>query len=146
LFQNELSKLHNYKNFSVKVKGIDETFKAKKELLYPLLDPKDATVTLRLSLDNVKGLLRPGMYAKLFANEQNSVKLVVPHTAVIRKNNKWYAFLATDFKGLYEPISIEIKPLNNTYYEVIKGLTVEDTLVNNALFMMDSDAQINSIY
>jgi len=54
--------------------------------------------------------------------------------------------LSTEFKGEYEPIEIHIKALDKNTYEVTKGLTSDDTVVNNALFMMDSDAQINAIY
>jgi len=50
--------------------------------------------------------------------------------------------LSTEFKGEYEPIEIHIKALDKN----TKGLTSDDTVVNNALFMMDSDAQINAIY
>ena len=86
------------------------------------------------------------MYAKVYASADAKSRLVIPRTAAIRKNGTWYAFLATEFKGEYEPIVIEIKPLDSKHYEIIKGLKEGDTLVNNALFMMDSDAQINGVY
>jgi len=146
LFQNELAALHTLNDFKVTVKGIDKTFDAKKELLYPMIDPKEATATLRLSIDNEDETLKPGMYAKLHASTQSSAKLVIPRTAAMRKSGIWYVFLATEFKGEYEPLAVELKPLDSKHYEVTKGLNEGDTLVNNALFMMDSDAQINSVY
>ena len=146
LFQNELEKLNRLENFTVKVKGVAGSFKAKKTLLYPMLDPKEATATLRLSVDNTNEALKPGMYAKLHASGIASTRLVIPRTAALRKDGKWYAFLATDFKGEYEPVEIDVEPLDNVYYIVKKGLSDGEKVVNNALFMMDSDAQINSIY
>ena len=146
LFQNDLAALHTLNDFKVTVKGIDKTFDAKKELLYPMIDPKEATATLRLSIDNEDETLKPGMYAKLHASTQSSAKLVIPRTAAMRKSGIWYVFLATEFKGEYEPLAVELKPLDSKHYEVTKGLNEGDTLVNNALFMMDSDAQINSVY
>ena len=146
LFQYELSKFNNLEDFNVNIKGLDKTFKAKKNLIYPMIDPKETTVTLRLNLDNTDGLLKPGMYAKLHASAKKSVKLVIPRTAAMRKSGIWYVFLATEFKGEYEPLAVELKPLDNKYFEITKGLVVGDKVVNNALFMMDSDAQINSIY
>ena len=86
------------------------------------------------------------MYIKANASSTNKSRLVIPRTAAIRKDSIWYAFLATEFKGEYEPVKIEVKPLDNKYFEVLKGLNTTDTIVNNALFMMDSDAQINGIY
>ncbi len=146
LFQNELKMLDKLDNFTVKIKGIEKVYEAKKSLLYPMLNPKEATATLRLEIDNKNGVLQPGMYAKVHASATSKSRIVIPRTAAIRKSGRWYAFLATEFKGEYEPIQIELKPLDNQYYEVIKGLHTGDNIVNNALFMMDSDAQINSIY
>jgi Cu(I)/Ag(I) efflux system membrane fusion protein len=146
LFQEELQKLHTLHHFTVKTKGIDKVYEAKKSILYPMLNPKEATATLRLEVDNNDEALMPGMYTKVYASAKSKTRLVIPRTAVMRKNGIWYAFLATEFKGEYEPIKVEINPLDNKHYEVIKGLNSGDELVNNALFMMDSDAQINSIY
>jgi len=146
LYQNELEKINRLKDFTVMVKGIDQTFKAKRSLLYPVLNPKEATATLRLELNNDKSILRPGMYAKVYARVGKASHLVIPRTAAIRKNGNWYAFLATDFKGEYEPVKIEIEPLDNQCFIVKQGLHEGESIVNNALFMMDSDAQINSIY
>ncbi|MCO4844985.1 MAG: efflux RND transporter periplasmic adaptor subunit [Sulfurovum sp.] len=146
LYQDEIEKLSLLKHFTVKPKGISKTYTAKKSLLYPKLKPTEATATLRLILDNDKGLLKPGMYAKVYASADTKNRLVIPRTAAIRKNGAWYAFLATEFKGEYEPIVIEIKPLDSKHYEIINGLKEGDSLVNNALFMMDSDAQINGVY
>ena len=146
LFQDEISKLDTLTQFKVNIKGIDTTFDAQKSLLYPMLDPKEATATLRLNIDNPQEILKPGMYAKVHAMADTKSRLVIPRTAAIRKNGIWYAFLATEFKGEYEPVKIELKPLDNKNFEVLKGLSTSDTVVNNALFMMDSDAQINGIY
>jgi Cu(I)/Ag(I) efflux system membrane fusion protein len=146
LFQNELTILDTLENFSVMPKGTNRVYQAEKSLLYPVINPKEATATLRLILDNEDEILKPGMYAKVHASTASKSRLVIPRTAAIRKNGIWYAFLATEFKGEYEPIVIDVKPLDNKNFEVIKGLSSKDILVNNALFMMDSDAQINGIY
>ncbi len=146
LFQKELQNLNKLNNFTVKVKGIPTAFKAKKTLLYPMLDPKEATATLRLTVNNSNDILKPGMYAKIHASAETQSRLVIPRTAALRKDGKWYAFLATDFKGEYEPVEIDVEPLDNVYFIVKKGLSNGENVVNNALFMMDSDAQINSIY
>ena len=146
LFQNELEGLKQLHNFKVKLKGLQKDFNATKNLLYPMLDPKEATATLRLDIDNSEGLLKPGMYAKVHASADSASHLVIPRTAAMRKNDTWYAFLVTEFKGEYEPVKIEVKPLDNSYFKLISGLNEGDNIVNNALFMMDSDAQINGIY
>jgi len=146
LYQNEIEKLALLDHFSVNVKGIPKTYTAEKSLVYPALNPLEATATLRLLVDNNDTQLKTGMYVKVTASTPQRSSLVIPHSAAIRKNGQWYAFLATDFKGEYEPVPIEVKPLNTSHYEVLNGLNEGESIVNNALFMMDSDAQINGIY
>lgn len=146
LFQNDLKKLDSLDHFMVQAKGIETKYMAEKSLFYPMLDTKEATATLRLSLDNDDQALKPGMYATVRASALQENRLVIPRTAAMRKNGIWYAFLATEFKGEYEPLKIKVQPLDNKNFEVLSGLNENDIIVNNALFMMDSDAQINGIY
>lgn len=133
-------------NFDISVVGIKKEYKAQKSILYPNIQSKETTATLRLLVDNQDNKLKIGMYVKVLSSSKAKSSLVIPITATIRKDKKWYAFLSTAFEGEYEPIEIEIEPLNSRYYRVIKGLKQGDIVVNNALFMMDSDAQINGIY
>jgi Cu(I)/Ag(I) efflux system membrane fusion protein len=146
IFQKQIKNLDKIVRFEVTIEGISQSYEATSPILYPIIDPKETTSTLRLSVKNKKGLLKVGMYVRVKASSPSKSRLIIPRTAVIRKGGRWYAFLKTDFEGEYEPIEIKIIPLNLTHYEVTKGLTTKDTLVNNALFMMDSDAQINAIY
>jgi len=146
LFQNELKKLVSLEHFRVQAKGIETNYLAEKSLLYPMLDPNEATATLRLSLDNDDQALKPGMYATVRASAPQENRLVIPRTAAMRKNGIWYAFLATEFKGEYEPLQIKVQPLDNKNFVVLSGLNENDIIVNNALFMMDADAQINGLY
>jgi len=120
-------------------------FKAKKELLYPKLSAKDAPFTLRVSVQNPKGKLLSGMYVSVSADIKKENYLTLPSTAVIFKNGKYYVFVKGDFEGEYTPRVIEAKEIDAHSYRV-KGLQNGDEVVNNALFMMDSDAQINGLY
>ncbi len=120
-------------------------FKAKKELLYPKLSAKDAPFTLRVSVQNPKGKLLSGMYVSVSADMKKENYLTLPSSAVIFKNGKYYVFVKGDFEGEYTPRAIEAKEIDAHSYRV-KGLQNGDEVVNNALFMMDSDAQINGLY
>ena len=146
IYQDELPLLDTLTQFKIKATGVDRIFDAKKQLLYPNLDPKEATATLRLEIDNPDGLLKPGMYTSIKASAKAAATLAIPRTAAIRKNGKWYAFLASEYEGEYEPVEITVKPIDKINYEVINGLAEGDEVVNNSLFMMDSDAQINGLY
>ncbi|MBU1642168.1 efflux RND transporter periplasmic adaptor subunit, partial [bacterium] len=64
----------------------------------------------------------------------------------IRKNGKYYVFGVSEFEGEYEPIAVDAEVLDNNTYIIKSGLNKGDEVVDNALFMMDSDAQINGLY
>ena len=146
VYQKDLAKyavLSDYKLTAVGVKG---TFSAKTMQLYPNLNPKEATATLRLGVHNMNRELLPGMYITVTSSSNTQSHLTLPTTAVIRKNGKFYVFSVGDFKGEYEPIAVDAEVLDNNTYIIRSGLSSGDEVVNNALFMMDSDAQINGLY
>jgi len=146
LFQEQLASLENIQKYAVNFKGLSHTYTTKKALVYPNLDPKIATMTLRLDLKNKEHKIFPGMYANVTSFEKSVKRLTLPTTAVIRKNAKYYVFGVGEYEGEYEPIEVEVKVIDAHTYEILSGLNEGDEVVNNALFMMDSDAQINGLY
>ena len=146
VFEKDVSWLKNATSFDISVKSTPKTYKATARLLYPSVDPKEATLTLRLRLNNKSRTLFPGMYANILAQDKQKSYLSVPQTAVIRKAGKYYAFIVGEFEGEYEPVEVSVTPLNNEIYIVNSGLSAGEEVVNNALFMMDSDAQINGLF
>ena len=146
LFEEERANLSMTAHYELSFKGLDTVYKTSKSLLYPQLDPKVATLTLRLRVENPEHKLFPGMYAKVISLKDELEQLILPTTAVIRKDGKHYVFMVGEFEGEYEPLEVQVKILDANTYSLIEGLEVGDEVVNNALFMMDSDAQINGLY
>jgi len=146
LFEEERARLSLTKNYELSFKGLKNIYKTTKTLLYPELDPKIATLTLRLLVDNSEHKLFPGMYSTVISLKGEKEQLVLPTTAVIRKNGTFYVFMVGEFEGEYEPVEVNVKVINANSYAIISGLNEGDEVVNNALFMMDSDAQINGLY
>ncbi len=146
LYQKDLYKYAKLSEFRVQAVGVEKSVKAKREQLYPSLNPKEATATLRLVANNKEGKLLPGMYTTITASNKAKAYLTLPTTAVIRKNGQFYVFGVGEFEGEYEPMLVDVTPLDNNTYIIKSGLNEGDEVVNNALFMMDSDAQINGLY
>ena len=146
IFEDDIPWMKKVNNFMVSFKTTNNVYKAKAELLYPKLNPKEATLTLRLHIKNSRHELYPGMYATILSHDKAKDYLTLPQTAVILKDGKYYAFIVGEFEGEYDPVAVSVKILNNTTYIITSGLKAGDTVVNNALFMMDSDAQINGLY
>ena len=146
VYEKDINWLKNTAEFDVNFKSTDKIYKTTSTLLYPMLDPKEATMTLRLRLKNPKLELFPGMYASVISKDKAQTYLTLPTDAVIRKNAKFYVFVVGEYEGEYEPMEVSVKVLNPNTYIVTDGLAAGDEVVSNALFMMDSDAQINGLY
>jgi len=146
LFEEERAHLAETKTYELHFKGIEETYTTTNKLLYPELDPKISTLTLRLRVKNPNHKLFPGMYSNVISLKQAKETITLPTTAVIRKNGKFYVFIVGDFEGEYEPLEVHVKVIDAYTYAIIDGINYGDEVVNNALFMMDSDAQINALY
>jgi Cu(I)/Ag(I) efflux system membrane fusion protein len=134
------------KRFSISSKAFPKHFDATSPLLYPDISTKEALATLRLNVLNPANQLFPGMYVTVKARSGEQNYLSLPKSAVIRKNGTWYAFTVGEYEGEYEPIEVKVKPLDQERYAIIEGLKAGQEVVNNALFMMDSDAQVNGLY
>ena len=146
LFEEERARLSVTKSYELNFKGLQKTYFTNKALLYPQLDPKIATLTLRLRVKNPDHKLFPGMYANVISLKDESEQLTLPAAAVMRKDGKHYVFVVGEFEGEYEPLAIRVKEMDAKTYVILDGLKEGDEVVNNALFMMDSDAQINGLY
>jgi len=146
IYTSNLSELSTFKEYKVQIDGIPAIKLAKVEKLLEKVDTKEAVATLRLSIENRDNTILPGLYSKIQASSDKNNLLVLPRTAVMRKNNKFYVFKAGEYEGEYEPAVIEVKPLNGKQFIVTSGLEESEKVVDNALFMMDSDAQVNGLY
>ena len=146
IHQNQLQQLSKIDTFTITSPSLVKSYSAKNSGIYPELDAKEESFTLRLEVNNPNAELKPGMYMHVSMSQKASTYLTLPTTAVIRKNGAFYVFVVGEYEGEYEPLQIEVEVLNPDTYRVKGGLSEGDEVVNNALFMMDSDAQINALY
>ncbi|MGB3961576.1 MAG: efflux RND transporter periplasmic adaptor subunit [Sulfurimonas sp.] len=144
--QDQLEFLSKATNFKLTTPSYKQVFEAKKSDLYPQLDQKEESFTLRLEVQNKNHLLRPGMYMNVQILSDMSGYLTLPTSAVIRKNGKFFVFGLGEYEGEYMPKSVAVEVLNADTYIIKSGVSEGEEVVNNALFMMDSDAQINGLY
>jgi membrane fusion protein, copper/silver efflux system len=144
--QDMLGKLPAIQHFSFTTPAYDKRFSAIKKELYPTLAKNSAKFTLRLEAKNPQSTLLPGMYVNVHMQATDKTYLTLPSTAVILKNGKYYVFLKGDFAGEWDPKQVKVKRLNSQTYIIRSGVHRGEEVVNNALFLMDSNAQINGLY
>jgi Cu(I)/Ag(I) efflux system membrane fusion protein len=145
VYQNDLSLIKKGLQSKLYIDGIKEPFKTTVDTIYPIIDEKNKTVSVRFVVDNKNLQLSPNMFAKIVVQTQEKTALTLPKEAVIQKGDKHFAFLYLSSEE-YEPVEIEAKRISANTYEVFSGLKANDEVIKNALFLLDSDAVTNSLY
>lgn len=115
------------------------------DFIYPIIDEKNKTVDVRFIVDNKDLKLVPSMFGKVDINVKKDVMLTLPKTAVLKKANDYYVFKPLS-NGEFKPVKIDAKRISSNKYEILGGLEQNDEVINNALFLFDSDSVTNALY
>lgn len=145
VYQNDLISIQKGMPSKLYVDGIKQPFKTYVDRIYPIVDEKSKTVSVRFVVENKELKLSPNMFAKVEVKTKEKIALTLPKEAVIQKGNKHFVFLYLSSEE-YEPIEVEAKRINSNTYEILSGLKANEEVINNALFLLDSDAVTNSLY
>ena len=116
------------------------------DFIYPSVNVKDQSISVRILIDNPDLKYFPNLFAKVQFKEDTTSMLQLPKTAVLKKANKYYVFVPAGKEGQFEPKEISAKRVNAKSYEILSGLSEGEKVIDNALFMLDSDAVTNALY
>lgn len=145
VYQSDLEFIKKDNMALITIDGINQKLNSKVDFIYPIFDEKTKTVNVRFILENEDLKLVPSMFGKVDINVKKDLMLTLPKTAVLKKADKFYVFKPLE-NGEFEPIKIEAKRISSNKYEILGGLNENDEVINNALFLLDSDAVTNALY
>lgn len=145
VYQSDLEFIKKDNMALITIDGISQKLNSKVDFIYPIFDEKTKTVDVRFILENEDLKLVPSMFGKVDINVKKDLMLTLPKTAVLKKADKFYVFKPMQ-NGEFEPIKIEAKRISSNKYEILSGLNENDEVINNALFLLDSDAVTNALY
>lgn len=145
VYQSDLEFVKKDGEALINIDGINQKIKTKVDFIYPIFDEKTKTVDVRFVLENEDLKLVPSMFGKVDVNVKKDFMLTLPKTAVLKKADKFYVFKPLE-NGEFEPVKIEAKRISSNKYEILSGLNENDEVINNALFLLDSDAVTNALY
>ena len=145
IYQEDLIFIQKDNIATVYIDGLNTSLNTKVDFIYPIVDEKTKTVNVRFILDNKNLNLIPSMFGKVQINILKEQKLTLPKTAVLKKSDEYYVFKPVS-KDEFEPVKINAKRISSNKYEIISGLKEDDEVINNALFLFDSDALTNNLY
>jgi len=145
VYQKDIGFIHEGMRTSITIKGFAPT-EGVVDFIYPQIDTKDQTLSVRLIVDNPELKYIPGLFAKVDFKQNPQEMLALTKSAVLQKGQKYYVFVPVGSEGQFEPKEIQAKRLNRDKYQVLSGLSENEMVINNALFMLDSDAITNALY
>ncbi len=120
-----------------------KTYEGRVSYIYPTLNPKTRTLTVRLEFNNPGLALKPGMFATVQIEAQRKTDVLeVPTEAIIHSGTRQVVFLATGF-GKYEMREITTGLVGDRYMtEVLSGLSPGEQVVISGQFLLDSESQL----
>lgn len=145
IYQKDLAFLKKQMQSLIYVDGFSTPIKTKLDYIYPNVDEKDKSVNVRFIVDNKNLKFYPNMFGTVKLKATQKTMLTLPKTAVLAKESDYYVFKPISKKE-FEPVKIEAKRLSSHKYEILDGLQEGDKVINNALFLLDSDAVTNALY
>ena len=142
-YESDRAFIKKGKKVQITFSGDKKIYHAKIDFIYPLVDPINKTIDFRVTLNNRNGKIQPNSYATIKTLSRKKRLLILPNTAVITKGNKHIVFVPSEYEGEYKSKLIVAKRLNSKQFEILSGLKEGDRVVNNSLFLLDSDVEIN---
>jgi multidrug efflux pump subunit AcrA (membrane-fusion protein) len=120
-----------------------EVLEGRVDYVYPTLDAKSRTLSVRLEFDNPGVQLKPGMFATVHIQFQRKDDvLAVPTAAILHSGSRRVVFVAHG-QGRFEPreVTTGLQGDRRTT-EITAGLTEGELVVTSGQFLLDAEAQL----
>lgn len=145
VFEQDLPLIKKEQEIEMKTESLPgKEFKAKVQFIDPVLNPKTRTVRIRLSIKNHKNLLKPGMLVRGNVNIKGvENRMYIPETSPLLTGQRAVVYVE-EADGVYTNRTVELGELRNGYYEVIQGLTGDESVVKRGAFKIDAAMQIQA--
>ena len=121
----------------------DQTVDGEVAYIYPTLNTKSRTLTVRLEFDNPGIKLKPGMFATVFIEyRRRDDTLAVPTAAILHSGRRKLVFIAHG-DGRFEPREV-VTGLKGDHRltEITSGLMEGELVVTSGQFLIDSESQL----
>ncbi|MGD0784865.1 MAG: efflux RND transporter periplasmic adaptor subunit [Sedimentisphaerales bacterium] len=110
----------------------------------PIFDRTARTLKVRVLVKDPENKLKPEMYVDAKIIYDLGEKLAVPNEAVMDSGTKKIVFIAEP-NGYFESREVKLGPKVQGYYEVLQGLTENQTVVTSGNFLVDSESKLNAV-
>lgn len=146
-YENQLALFEKGQTLKVHTKAHpNESFEAKISFVDPILNNNSRTLEVRASLDNRKGLLKPGMFVTgeiELSGNANVETLQIPESAVLWTGKRSVVYVKPHpGEAIFEMREVQLGNLVNGNYVVDSGLQSGEEIVAKGTFTVDAAAQL----
>ncbi len=99
------------------------------------------TVMTRVLVENSERKLKPDMLANMHITDPQHKSLVVPEGAVVRELNQDYVFVKVK-PGFFQRVPVKLGPEVANFRPVISGLSIDQKIVMEGAFHLDSERKL----
>ena len=114
------------------------------EFISPTLSNTTRTVTIRSSVSNTDGRLKPGMFATLAIAADQGDRLAVPDDSVIDTGTRKIVYVDKG-EGIFEPREVTTGLKTGGLTEILEGVAPGEKVAAAANFLIDSESQLKGI-
>lgn len=141
VYESDIAKIHQGAPVTVTTMAYDgEVFHGQIDKVYNVLDSESKTMKVRVTLDNARGLLRPGMFATVHVSTDRGGKTLcrVPAKAIVFDGGKDYV-VVDDGHRHYRRQMVKTDHVASDYAYVTSGLRPGEQVVSkNALLVFNT--------
>ena len=143
VYEKDLGKVHIGSGVNITADAYPgRVFHGQISYVDPKVDPQTRTAQARIELANPGQQLKIGMFVIVaFAalTAAGSTAPVVPVAAVQNIGNQQVVFVATSDPNVFAMRPVRLGPESNSYYPVLEGLNVGDSIVTDGSFMLRAE-------
>lgn len=120
-----------------------ESISARVSYIYPTLTEGTRTVRVRLSVPNVGGALRPGLFGSAEFAGASRDALTVKRDAVVDTGQTQHVFVQTS-PNVFEPRAVKVGAQRADRIEILQGLKAGERVVTSGVFLIDSESRLRA--
>ncbi len=141
VYESDIAKVHQGAPVTVTTMAYDgEIFHGHIDKVYNVLDSESKTMKVRITLDNARGLLRPGMFATVHVSTGGGGKALcrVPAKAIVFDGGADYVVVADGHRH-YRRQPVMTEHVGSDYAYILSGLHAGEQVVSkNALLVFNT--------
>jgi len=144
VYEADIGRVHAGQKATATLQALPgETFVGKVAYLYPAVNPTSRTMQARIVVPNVKGKLRPGMYADVTFDLGATDGVTIPADALVDTGDSQYVFVALP-GGRFDPRPVTVGARTADKVQILRGVHPGEMVVTTANFLIDSESRLRA--